>query len=482
MSASVRSTSRIDENTIECLKSLVGPAGYLDHESDKAPYCRSWRDDYVGNVPLVLRPKNTEEVAEIVRLCASMNIAIVPQGGNTGLTGGSQPHNDMREIILSTSRLNKVRDINVTNDTITVEAGVVLKQIQELAEENDRLFPLSLGAEGSCQIGGNLSTNAGGTQVLRYGNTRALVLGLEVVLANGEVWQGLGELRKDNTGYDMKHLFIGSEGTLGIITAAVLRLFPKSTAHETAWLGVKSPEHAVRLLGHIKSSMGDLISGFELMQRKIIEFVIERLPEHNDPLESVHPWYVLCEVSAQGNPDVLSESFSNVLEKAMELGLVDDAIIALSGMQSERFWKMREDIAEAQKLVGVSIKHDISVPISKIAEFIERANSALLAVYPDIQLCAFGHVGDGNIHYNPMQPKEWTKTLSFHSERKVINRLVHDIVFDLGGSISAEHGIGQLRLTENIYYKSQTELDMMRAVKIALDPQNIMNPEKVLLL
>jgi len=480
MSAPLRAAAPVSDNIIERLKAIVGPNGYLDQDNDKAPYCRGWRGDYIGNVPLVLRPQNTQETAQIVKLCAETGTAIVPQGGNTGLTGGSQPHNDMSEIILSTSRLNKVRDIDLGNDTLTVEAGVILQHIQQIADDNDRFFPLSLAAEGSCQIGGNLSTNAGGTQVLRYGNTRAMVLGLEVVLASGEIWHGLGGLRKDNTGYDMKQLFIGAEGTLGIITAAVLRLFAKPTASETAWLGVKSPGDAVKLLCHMKASMGEQISGFELMQRTVIDFVLEGIPGHEDPMTSQHPWYVLCEATGQGEPDALAEPFTDALGQAMELGLVDDAVIASSGAQAARFWQMREDMADAQKAIGISIKHDVSVPVSRIAEFLERANATLLAAYPNARPCAFGHVGDGNMHYNPMQPADWDKTPTFRSERAAINRLVHDIVVELGGSISAEHGIGQLRLEENMRYKSSVEIDMMRAVKKALDPQNIMNPGKVI--
>jgi len=480
MSQSLRAAPPVHKDVIERLKAIVGPAGYLEEISDMEPYCRSWRDDYVGTVPLVLRPQNTGEVADIVKLCAETGTAIVPQGGNTGLTGGGQPHNDMNEVIISTSRMNKVREIDLDNDTLTVEAGVVLQRIQQIADEHHRLFPLSLGAEGSCQIGGNLATNAGGTQVLRYGTTRALVLGLEVVMANGDVWHGLRGLRKDNTGYDIKHLLIGSEGTLGIITAAVLRLFPKPTASETAWLGLKSPGDAVSLLSHMKSRLGDYVSGFELLQRSAVDFVLQGVPGHEDPLNGTHPWYVLCEVTGQGAPDVLSEPFMDALGEAMELGLVDDAVIASSGAQTARFWQMREDMPDAQKAIGVSIKHDVSVPVSRIDEFLERANRAVLEAYPGARPCAFGHVGDGNMHYNPMQPVEWTKTPTFRTEREAVNRIVHDIVVELGGSISAEHGIGRLRLEENMHYKSAVEIQMMKAIKTALDPLNIMNPGKVI--
>ncbi len=480
MTEPLRAAKPVSGDVIERLKAIVGPAGYLDGVADTEPYCQSWRDDYVGKVALVLRPQSTREVAAIVTVCAETATPIVPQGGNTGLTGGSQPHNDMSEVIVSTQRMNKVRAIDLDNDTLTVEAGVVLRTIQQIADDNDRLFPLSLGAEGSCQIGGNLSTNAGGTQVLRYGNTRALVLGLEVVLANGDVWDGLRGLRKDNTGYDLKHLFIGAEGTLGIVTAAVLRLFPRPSASETVWLGLKSPRDAVTLLGHMRSRMGDQVSAFELCQRSIIEFLLAGVPGHEDPMTSRHPWYVLAEVSGQGEPGSLTDPFTSALGEAMAMGLVEDAVIASSGQQAARFWRMREDMAEAQKAIGIGIKHDVSVPVSRIATFIDRANAALVAAYPGIRPCAFGHVGDGNIHYNPMAPADWSKTASFRTEREAINRIVHDLVVELGGSISAEHGIGRLRLDENMHYKTGIEADMMRIVKRALDPQNIMNPGKVI--
>jgi len=372
-----------------------------------------------------------------------------------------------------------VREIDLENDTITVEAGVVLAELQRIAKDNQRLFPLSLGAEGSCQIGGNISTNAGGTQVLRYGNTRNLVLGLEVVLASGEVWNGLRGLRKDNTGYDLKHLFIGAEGTLGIITAAVLRLFPDPTAIETAWLGLKSPADAVKLLGHMKSRLGERISAFELMQRSIIDFLIAGVPGHEDPLQGTHSWYVLCEVSGQGAPGTLAEPFTAALAEAMELGLVDDAVIATSGAQSANFWKMREDMAEAQKYAGVGIKHDVSVPVSKIPQFLATTDAALAEAYPGLRHCAFGHVGDGNLHYNPVAPLSRSGK-DFAAEREAINRVVHDNVIASGGSISAEHGIGRLRLDENMHYKSAIEIELMRTIKRSLDPDNIMNPGKVI--
>jgi FAD/FMN-containing dehydrogenase len=479
MTATPSAARPVPPAVIDRLKAVVGPAGYFDIPADTAPYCRSWREDWHGNVPLVLRPASTAEVAEIVTICAETRTPIVPQGGNTGLTGASQPHADMSEVIVSTSRLNRVRVIDTFNDTLTVEAGVVLADIQALAEEQDRLFPLSLGAEGTCNIGGNLSTNAGGTQVLRYGTMRNLVLGLEVVLPDGRIWDGLRALRKDNTGYDLKHLFIGAEGTLGIITAAVLLLFPRPTSVETAWLGLGSPQAAVKLLDHMKTRLGDQLSAFELMRRSIIGFLLAGVPGHQDPMGEPHPWYVLAEVSGTGAAGTLAQPFAEALGSAMEAGLVRDAVIAASGAQAKRFWKMREDLAEAQKSAGGSIAHDVSVPASRIAEFLARADAALELAYPEIRHCAFGHVGDGNLHYNPVRPVGWD-VARFRAERGNINKIVHDIVFELGGSISAEHGIGRLRLAENERYKSLVELDLMRAVKRALDPFNIMNPGKVM--
>jgi FAD/FMN-containing dehydrogenase len=479
MSTAMRAAAPIEKPVLERLKAVVGPAGYIDDPKDLEGYSKSWRDDWVGAVPLLLRPKTTEEVAALVKICAETKTAIVPQGGNTGLTGASQPHADMSEVIISTSRMNQVRAIDTANDTLTVEPGVVLQDIQRIAAENDRLFPLSLGAEGSCQIGGNISTNAGGTQVLRYGNTRALVLGLEVVLPNGEIWNGLRGLRKDNTGYDLKHLFIGAEGTLGIVTAAVLRLFPLPTATETAWVALQSPEKAVELLGFMKSKLGDQVSGFELLQRSIVDLVLKHIDNTDDPIADRYPWYVLTEVSGQGAPGSLSEPFTDALGEAAGRGLIDDAAVASSGAQGKKFWQMREDMAEAQKRAGPSIKHDVSVPVSKIPQFLREVSDALEKAYPGINIVAFGHVGDGNLHYNPVAPEGWTRQ-EFAGERDKVNRIVHDIVISHDGSISAEHGVGRLRLDENMHYKSPVEIELMRTIKKSLDPDNIMNPGKVI--
>jgi FAD/FMN-containing dehydrogenase len=479
MTKSTPRATPVPPEVIARLKSAAGPAGYLEDPNDIAPYCKSWRDDWIGSVPLVLRPASTEEVAEIVRVCAAANVAIIPQGGNTGLTGAAQPHADLSEVILSTSRMHRIRAIDTMNDTITVDAGVVLKQIQIAAEQVDRFFPLSLGAEGSCQIGGNISTNAGGIQVLRYGNTRALVMGLEVVLPDGRIWGGLRGLRKDNTGYDMKQVFIGAEGTLGIITAAVLRLFPRPSASETAWVAVDSPEAGVALLGHMLARLGDTISAFELIGRPIIDFLLQGVPGHEDPMREVHPWYVLLNVTSQGAPGSLQEPLSGALAEASDRGLVRDALIAASSAQAARLWRIREGLVEAQVSAGGTIAHDVSVPVSRIAEFLRRADAALIEAYPGIRPCAFGHLGDGNMHYNPLRPPHWDAS-RYRQERGNINRIVHDIIADLGGSISAEHGIGLARLAELKRYKTGTELDMMRTIKQALDPKGIMNPGKVL--
>lgn len=479
MSNELRVAAPVEVSVIERLKAAAGPGGYIDDPKDLEGYSKSWRDDWKGAVPLLLRPKTTAEVAALVKICAETKTAIVPQGGNTGLTGASQPHADMSEVIISTSRMNSVREVDVANDTMTVEPGVILQEVQRVAADHDRLFPLSLGAEGSCQIGGNISTNAGGTQVLRYGNTRALALGLEVVLPSGEIWNGLRSLRKDNTGYDLKHLFIGAEGTLGIVTAAVLRLFPLPSATETAWIALQSPEKAVELLSFMKSKLGEQVSGFELLQRSVVDLVLEHIPDTEDPINGRYPWYVLTEISGQGAPGSLSELFTDTLGEAAEAGLIDDAAVASSGLQGQKFWRMREEMAEAQKRAGPSIKHDVSVPVSKIPQFLAEASAALEAAYPGINIVTFGHVGDGNMHYNPVAPEGWTRQ-AFAGERDKVNRIVHDLVVGHEGSISAEHGVGRLRLDENMHYKSAVEIDMMRTVKRALDPDNIMNPGKVI--
>ncbi|MBT3532390.1 MAG: FAD-binding oxidoreductase [Rhodospirillaceae bacterium] len=469
----------VADAVLEQIKGVVGAKGYTIDPDEIAPLCQSWRDNWQGWVPMVVKPANVAEVAAVVAICADSGTPIVPQGGNTGLTGGSQPHDSGAEIIISTTRMNKVREIDTVNNTMTVEAGCILAGLQDAAAAADRLFPLSLAAEGTCQIGGNLSTNAGGTQVLRYGNARNLVLGLEVVLPDGRIWDGLRGLRKDNTGYDLKQLFIGAEGTLGIITAAVLKLFPKPTEVQTALVAVPEPAASLTLLDRATEAVGEQVTAFELIQRRAIDFVLRHVPDVPDPFAETHPWYVLLEISGQGAPDSLRETVEGILEAGLEQGDVLDAVLAANRGQGQALWKIRESIPEAQNHEGQSVKHDVSVPLSRIAEFIERADRALEAAYPGVRCVSFGHIGDGNIHYNPAQP-ETVDGADFGAEYGAINRIVHDLIAELNGSISAEHGLGRLRRDEAKRYKSQVEMDLMGKVKNALDPANIMNPGKVI--
>ncbi len=463
---------------VERLKAIVGERGLVP-AAEQAPFVTDWRDQYHGKAAAVVRPATTEEVAEVVALLAAQRIAMVPQGGNTSLCGASVPDASGAQVVINLSRMNRVRAVDPDNNTMTVEAGCVLANLQQEADRHDRLFPLSLGAQGSCEIGGNLSTNAGGTGVLRYGNTRELVLGLEVVLPDGQVWNGLRGLRKDNTGYDLKHLFVGAEGTLGIITAAVLKLFPKPRSQETALVAVESPAAAVRLLGKLRESCGERVTGYELMARVCIDLVMRHMPGTSDPLGARHDWYVLVELSDSSEGPALAQVLERALERGVEAGLVVDAAIAASQAQRSALWKLREDIAEAQKLDGPSVKHDVSVPVSRVPQLIEQAGAALEARFPDIRIVAFGHVGDGNIHYN-CSKAERQEAAAFFAEAPQVNRIVYDTVAALGGSISAEHGLGALKREEIRRYKSALELDLMRAVKRTLDPHGLMNPGKVL--
>lgn len=478
MQANTEKPNTVPAAVLERLKAAVGPKGYTTDPDEIAPLCQSWRDNWRGWVPMVVRPANTAEVAAVVAICAETGTPMVPQGGNTGLTGGSQPHDTGAEIILSTTRMNRVREIDTVNNTMTVDAGCILASLQDAASDADRLFPLSLAAEGSCQIGGNLSTNAGGTQVLRYGNARNLVLGLEVVLPDGRIWDGLRGLRKDNTGYDLKQLFIGAEGTLGIITAAVLKLFPKPTEIQSALVAVPDPAASLSLLSRATEAVGEQVTAFELIQRRAIDFVLSNVPGVPDPLEQSYPWYVLMEISGQGPPDSLRDTVEGLLGGGLEDGEVLDAVLAANRAQGQALWKIRESIPEAQNHEGQSVKHDVSVPLSRIAEFIERADQALAAAYPGVRCVAFGHIGDGNIHYNPAQPLG-ERGADFAKEYGAVNRIVHDLISELNGSISAEHGLGRLRRDEARRYKSDVEMDLMQTLKDALDPTNIMNPGKV---
>ena len=455
---------------IEKLRDIVGAANVLTAPQDTRPYFTDWRRQYSGTAECVVRPAGTAEVAAVVRLCAEASLAIVPQGGNTGLSGGSVPSGQAREIVLALGRMNRIRELDRLNDTITVEAGCVLANVQRAADDAGRLFPLSLAAEGSCQIGGNLSTNAGGVNVLRYGSARDQVLGLEVVLPDGRVWEGLRGLRKDNTGYDLKQLFLGAEGTLGIITAAVLRLHPKPTATSTAWIALERAQNAIELLGFLHERLGERLSAFELLSRNCVEAVLAFRPGTQDPLGAVHPWYVLAELADSGDERLLREQVEKALVEGAERGAIADATLAQSGEQARALWRIRETVPEAQ---FTNVKHDISVPVSRVAEFIERADARLAARYPDVRVYAFGHVGDGNVHYN-VGPERLV------SERPAVNRIVYDTVAELGGSISAEHGLGQLKREEIRSHKSALELELMRMLKHALDPRGLFNPGKVL--
>jgi FAD/FMN-containing dehydrogenase len=455
---------------IEKLRDIVGAANVLTAPQDTRPYFTDWRRQYSGSAECVVRPASTAEVAAVVRLCAQAGVAIVPQGGNTGLCGGSVPSGQAREIVVALGRMNRIRELDRLNDTITVEAGCVLANVQRAAEDAGRLFPLSLAAEGSCQIGGNLSTNAGGVNVLRYGSAREQVLGLEVVLPDGRVWDGLRGLRKDNTGYDLKQLFLGAEGTLGIITAAVLRLHPKPSASSTAWVALERAQNAIELLGFLHERLGERLSAFELLSRNCVEAVLAFAPGTQDPLAAVHPWYVLAELADSGDEHPLREQVEKALVDAAERGVIADAAIAQSGEQARALWRIRESVPEAQ---FTNVKHDISVPISKVAEFIERADARLAARFADARVYAFGHVGDGNVHYN-VGPERLV------AERPAVNRIVYDTVAELGGSISAEHGLGQLKREEIRSHKSALELELMRTLKRALDPGGLFNPGKVL--
>jgi len=464
---------------IEEIRAIVGPAGLITSPIEIAPYATDWRKRYLGKAAAVVRPASTAEVAEVVRVCAGSRTVIVPQGGNTGLCGAATPDASGTQIVLNLSRMNRIREVDARNSTMTAEAGCVLANLQRAAEEAGRFFPLSLAAEGSCEIGGNLSTNAGGTAVLRYGNARELALGLEVVLPSGEVWEGLRGLRKDNTGYDLKQLFIGAEGTLGVITAAVLKLFPLPKSHATAVVALQSPEKAVALLERVLEACGERLTGFELLSDSCLSLVLKHFRDTAAPFPRRFPHYVLMELSdtqSGGGVRALAES---VLEASLEEKSVLDAAVAQNETQAQAFWKLREFISEAQAHEGPNIKHDVSIPISRIADFISATDAKLARAHAGARMVTFGHLGDGNLHYNVSAPEGVAPDV-FVKDTAAINRLVHDSVARFGGSISAEHGLGQLKRDEIQRYKSPLELELMRKLKRALDPHGIMNPGKVL--
>ena len=455
--------SRISATSLEGLKAIVGPRGYIDDAPGMAAYLNDTRDLFHGASPLVLRPANTEEVAAIVALCSQARIGIVPQGGNTGLVGGSVPTASGLEVVLSLARMNKVRDLDPVNYTMTVDAGCVLAEVQQAARDAGRFFPLSLAAEGSCQIGGNLSTNAGGTAVLRYGNAKELVLGLEVVLPSGEIWNGLRRLRKDNTGYDLKQLFLGAEGSLGVITAAVLKLFPLPVDSATALVAMPDVAAAPKLLAMLREASGDAITTFEYMQRACID-ILAAHTDLGDPIDEIYEHYALVELTSSRRDAGLHALLERVLESAFEEGIAENAVIAASGAQAERLWRMRETLPEAQKNLGAGIKHDVSVPVSLVPEFIERATRYCEDAIAGARVVAFGHIGDGNVHFNVMQP-EGADVDAFMAHGTEITTRVHDIAAELDGSFSAEHGIGVLKKPDMQRYKSTLELKLMRTLK-----------------
>jgi len=461
---------------LDKLADIVGEAGIITDPADMAPYLEETRGLYEGASPAIVRPANTQEVAAVVKACAQANVAIVPQGGNTGLCGGGVASG---EVIINLARMNKVRAVDPFNYTMTFDAGCILADLQRIAEDNDRLFPLSLGAEGSSQIGGNLSTNAGGTSVLRYGNARELALGLEVVLPDGQIWDGLTALRKDNTGYDLRQLFIGAEGTLGIITGAVMKLFPLPRERHTAFAALRDVEAVLELLSRARIASADTVSTFELIPRIGIDLSLKHMPETVDPLAEPHEWYALIEFESGAAGSGLGAAMESYLAAALEDGLVVDAAIAQSEAQRQQMWFIREAMVLAQAPEGASIKNDISVPISKVPEFIRRADEASIALCPGVRPVAFGHVGDGNVHYN-LQAPVGADDAAFLARWDELTEAAIDIVRDLGGSFSAEHGIGLLKVRELADFKSPVEMDLMRTLKSALDPKGLMNPGKVL--
>lgn len=465
---------------IEKIKQILGERGFIEHKDEMIPFLTEWRGFYTGDALLVVFPENVQMVSDVTKICAEAGISIVPQGGNTSMCGGAVPSSEGNAIVLSMSKMNKILSIDTTNYTMTVEAGCILQNLQEAAKAEDRYFPLSLAAEGSCMIGGNLATNAGGTNVLRYGNARELVLGLEVVLPDGRILDQLTGLRKDNTGYDLKQLFLGSEGTLGIITKAVLKLFPAPKSINAAYCAVPNISAALELLNCARVESGDSVETFELISRQVLDLVLKHIPGTRDPLTESYEYYVLLEiVSTKQDDNETRKNFENMLEKALESELILDAAIAQTEQQRQEFWALRENATESQKLEGTSIKHDISVPISSIPAFYETAWQAILGVEPKARLIAFGHAGDGNLHFNVAEPKN-SASKDFLAKWADINHAVHEVVKQFNGSISAEHGIGQLKKDELPNYKSSIAIDVMRVIKDALDPKGIMNPGKII--
>jgi FAD/FMN-containing dehydrogenase len=467
------------QSFIEQLKQILDPKYILTEDQDKTPYLTDWRKRYTGKALAVVLPRNSQEVAKIVQLCAAHQVALVPQGGHTGFCGGATPDESGKQIILNLKRMNAVREIDAANQTITLEAGCILQSVQEKAAEQDFLFPLSLGAEGSCMIGGNLATNAGGTNVLRYGNTRDLCLGLEVVTAKGEIWNGLKGLRKDNTGYDLRDLFIGSEGTLGIITAAVMKLYPLPISQWTTLVAVDSVASTIALLNLFQKRATSLLTGFEMMTQESLALNEKHFPQMANPLKDNPPYTILIELSDHESEAHVRQLLETILEEAFEAGLITDAVIANNLAQANAFWHMREHITLAQAEEGANLKHDITIPLSALESFIEETDTLVRAKYPGVRIINFGHLGDGNLHYNIAPPPGVDNKAFNLANEKPIHELVYAQVERCQGSISAEHGVGQLKLEGLRAHKGEVAHELMKTLKTALDPQNILNPQKV---
>jgi FAD/FMN-containing dehydrogenase len=471
--------SDLAKSVLAELAAVTGEAGLVTDPDQLEPHLTEWRGLYRGRTPVMVSPRSTAEAAGILRVCHANRIGVVPQGGNTGLVGGAIPEStpERPQVLLSARRLRRIREIDVDNYTITAEAGCILADVQAAAAAADRLFPLSLAAEGSCQLGGNLSTNAGGTNVLRYGTARELVLGLEVVLADGRVYEGLRGLRKDNAGYDLKQLFIGAEGTLGFVTAATCKLFPRPQSLATAIVAVANPEAAVTLQSRARIALGDQLIAFELINRKAVDLVVALIPGVRDPLDGSHPWYVLLELGAAR--DTADQALEVFLAAELADGSLLDGVVASSSAQREQLWRLRHSISEAQKKAGAGIKHDISVPVSRVAEFLAAASRLVAERIPGVHVVAFGHLGDGNMHFNLNQPDAMPAD-AFLELWESVSHDVHAVALDVGGSFSAEHGVGTLKRGELERWRGGVDLELMRAVKAALDPRGIMNPGKVL--
>ena len=461
----------------EALARCVGAENVLTGDNDVAPYVQDWRGAFRGRAQAVVAPASTEEVANVVRVCRDARVPVVPQGGNTGMCGGAIPDSTGSEVVVALRRMSRVLGIDAVNDTMTVEAGCVLQRAQEAAAAAGRLFPLSLAAEGSCQVGGNLSTNAGGVNVLRYGNARDLVLGLEVVLPDGTIWNGLRALRKDNRGYDLKHLFIGAEGTLGIITKAVLKLFPRPDARVSAWLGLPDPEASVAILQRLRAQCADVLVAYELIGSSCIDLVLRHVPGTRNPMPDRHPWYVLLDLAGAGDEAALRGALERILLEEADRGRLGDAVIAQTLAQVQGLWRLRESIPEATRAEGPALRSDVAVAVSEIPRFIDRANAAVHSAMPGVRVVCFGHVGDGNLHFNVLPPPESHPAQDW---AKPLYTVLYDVVHELGGSFSAEHGVGQAKRDELRRYKSEIEIAMMRSLKQAFDPLMLMNPGKIL--